>query len=154
MDDVVAIIAFFGTVIVFVVTLANLITRWREISQQSQVMTRLVDSVASGEDAVTLMESPTLRSFVARAMDRRTVVLGRVIRSVQVGIVLVVTGATLFVLRSTIDGVGAGDAEAYAGFTVLGMLALALGIAFFLAAGASYWLSSRWKLIEGPDRTD
>jgi hypothetical protein len=153
-DDVVAIIAFFGTVIVFVVTLANLITRWREISQQSQVMTRLVDSVGSGEDAVTLMESPTLRSFVDRAMDRRTVVLGRVIRSVQVGIVLVVTGGALFGLRSTVAGAGGADAEAYTGFTVLGTLALALGVAFFLAAGASYWLSSRWKLIEGPDRTD
>lgn len=152
MDDAVPVIAFFGTVIVFMVTLANLITRWREISQQSQVMTRLVDSVASGEDAVTLLESPALRSFVARAMDRRTVVLGRVIRSVQVGIVLVVTGVTLFVLRSTVAGSGGADAEA--GFTVLGTLALALGVAFFLAAGASYGLSSRWRLIEGPDRTD
>lgn len=154
MDDFVPVIAFFGTVIVFVVTAANLITRWREISQQSQVMIRIVDSVASGEDAVTLMESPTMRSFVARAMDRRTVVLGRVIRSIQVGIVLVVTGVTLFVLRSTVDGAGGADAEAYTGFTVLGTLALALGVAFFLAAGASYWLSSRWRLIERPDRSD
>lgn len=150
MEDALAILVVFGVLAFIVVSFIRAVVRWRETGKQAAVMIRLIDTVGTSEDAGALLESSTLQSFVERAVDRRTMVLGRVIRAVQSGIVLLVVGATFFLIRSIAAGQDLAGPDEYFGFTVLGTIAIALGVAFFLAAGASYGLSSRWGLIDGP----
>jgi hypothetical protein len=74
-------------------------------------------------------------------IDRRTLVLQRVLRAIQSGIVLLVLGIALFIVRPQFTGEGS------LGLLVFGTLSTALGIAFLLAAAVSYMLSRRWGLL-------
>lgn len=132
---------FFAVLALLVVTIGRVIVRWREISRQSAVVMRLVETVGAGADAASVLESPTVRAFLSRAVDRRTVVLGRVIRSVQIGVVLTVIGVTFFFF-------GLAGGEEGSGLAALGTVCVALAVAFFLAAATSYTLSKRWGLID------
>jgi hypothetical protein len=102
----------------------------------------LVDRVGSGAEAVQVLESSAARSVFEKLVDRRTLVLQRILRAVQSGILLVFLGGALFALQPQFSG------EEAQAMVVLGTLSLSLGLAFLLAAGVSFSLSRRWKLID------
>ena len=118
------------------------ILRWREISRETQIMTQLVAQVRSADEAATFLESSSAQALFDRMIDQRTLVLERVLRAMQSGIVLVVLGIAIFVIRTQVTG-----DEAMAAL-VFGTLSSALGVAFLLAGGTSYALSLRWGLLK------
>jgi nitrate reductase gamma subunit len=143
MDDVFEIgVPIFGMVFLFW-AFFQAILRWREISRETQIMSQLVGQLRGGEEAVAFLESSSARALFDGMVDRRTLVLQRVLRALQSGIVLVVLGVAIFVI-----GPQATTEDAAVAALVFGTLSLALGIAFLLAAGASYALSQRWGLLE------
>ena len=118
------------------------ILRWRETGQQTRIMTDLIARIGSGAEAAQVLESSAARSVFDKLVDRRTIVLQRILRAVQSGILLVFLGGALFTLRPRFTG------EEELAMMVLATLALSLGLAFLLAAGVSFGLSRRWKLID------
>jgi hypothetical protein len=122
--------------------LLKTILRWREISRETRIMSQLVAQVENAEEAARFLESSGVRTLFERMIDQRTLVLERVLRAVQAGIVLVILGIAIFVIRSQLT-----DGEAMAAL-VYGTLSCALGLAFLLAAGTSYALSVRWGLVK------
>ena len=142
MEGVVAIIGGIGTVCFMAWLLVQCVLRWREISRETRVVSGLVTQVGSGDEAIRFLEAPSVRSLFERIADRRTLVLQRVLRAVQTGVLLLALGIAMFVARLQFPD----DEVQVAG--VLGTLAVSLGVAFLVAALASYLLSERWGLLK------
>ena len=144
MEGVVSIVGGIGLLCFVAWLLVHLILRWREISRETQVVSGLAAQVGSGDEAVRFLEAPSVQSLFERIADRRTLVLQRVLRAVQTGIVLLALGIAMFVARLQFRF--SDDEAQVAG--VLGTLAVSLGVAFLVAALASYLLSERWGLLK------
>jgi len=142
MEDIVLTIGLFSTVAFLAWVLLQSILRWREIGRETQIMTQLVAQVRSGEEAAVFLESSSAQALFDRMVDRRTLVLGRMLRALQSGIVLIVLGIAIFVIRTQFT-----DDEALAAL-VFGTLSVAVGTAFLLAGGMTYVLSLRWGLLK------
>ncbi len=142
LDDIVAMIALAATTAFVAWWFLHSFLRWREISRDTQIMTQLVAQVRSGEEAAVFLESSSAQALFDRMVDRRTLVLGRMLRALQSGIVLIVLGIAIFVIRTQFT-----DDEALAAL-VFGTLSLAVGTAFLLASGMTYVLSLRWGLLK------
>lgn len=145
MEGLASIVGGLGLLAFVIWTLLHSILRWREISRDGQIMSQLASQVRGGDEAAKFLESSSVRSLFQRMVDRRTLVLERVMRALQSGIVLVLLGVAIFVIRGQLTG---DDALAA---LVFGTLSLSLGIAFLIAAGASFALSSRWGLLNETD---
>lgn len=145
MEGVVSIAGAFATMTFIVWAFLQALLRWREISRESQIMSQLASQVRGGEEAAAFLESSSAQALFDRMMDRRTFVLQRVLRALQSGVVLSLLGIAMFVIRSQFAG---DDAVAA---LVIGTISLALGVAFLIAAGMSYVLSSRWGLLKETD---
>jgi hypothetical protein len=142
MEGIVAIISVFGAGSFLVQGLVTAVVRAKQINRHAQVMTRLVDKISSPADTAAFLNSPAALRLFEGALDRRTLVLQRVLLSIQSGIVLSILGAAFFLIRTQVT-----DPDGQLALLVFGTLGLALGVAFLLAAGASYTLSQRWGLL-------
>jgi hypothetical protein len=121
--------------------------RWSRISRvQTEVHSKLLDRFASNDELLAYIQSPSGRHFLesspaAPEFGRRvSAPIGRILLSVQAGLVLIAGGGGLqFVSRSV-------DKEAAAALSGIGVLAIAIGIGFIASAAASYILSRRMGL--------
>jgi hypothetical protein len=127
--------------------------RWLRISRvQTEVHTKLLDRFASSEELLTYIQTPAGRKFLesspipldAESKPSVSAPLGRILWSVQIGVVLASGGLGLIY-------VGNRHVTPYAAEPLLaiGALAIALGIGFVLSAIISYLLSSRLGLLRG-----
>jgi hypothetical protein len=125
--------------------------RWLRLSKiQTEVHSKLLDRFTSGEDLATYLQSSPGRRFLESApipMDAgpRSIgaPLGRILWSVQAGLVLALGGAGLqYVSTGVVD-------DAAQPIHAMGVLALMFGIGFVLSAVVSYVLSQRLGLLEG-----
>lgn len=111
---------------------------------QSGVQMRLLEKVDSSQTLLAYAETEPGRRFLDSLRVEQaepTLPFRRILNGVQSGIVLSAFGVGMLVLHSS--GV-APERE----FTIFGTLALALGIGFGVAAGASYLLSRSFGLLQ------
>jgi hypothetical protein len=135
--------------------------RWLRVSRvQTEVHNKLLERFAGTGDLMAYVQSPAGRRFLESApipLDPgpRSVAapLGRILWSVQAGVVLTVVGLGFEVVSArVIEDIG----EPLA---LIGVLAMALGVGFILSGGVSYVLSRRLGLLEpltpaAPERHD
>ena len=151
----------FMTFAVFLVVTAALIwlirtlidyRRWSRLSRvQAEVHNKLLDRFAANETLIAYIESDAGRRFLESApipldTESRTLAapLGRILWSLQAGVVVAMAGLGLqFVSRRVPE-------EVSLPVSVMGALALAIGIGFVLSAAASYYLSRRLGLVAPP----
>lgn len=143
---------------VFVIVLTTLIwlirtfldqRRWNRLSKiQAEVHTKLMDRFATSDELMAYVQTPSGRRFleagpVPLEETPRSIgaPFGRILWSVQVGIVLFVTGLGLLYIS------GRALEETKEFFFICGALALALGAGFAVSAFASYILSRRLGLM-------
>jgi hypothetical protein len=113
------------------------------------VHSKLLDRFTSNEDLLAYMQTDAGRRFLEAAPLRlpdepRSLAapFSRILWSMQVGIVLLLTGIGFLYVSSTfID-------EPAELFRVLGVVALALGGGFLVSAAAAYLLSRRLGLLD------
>lgn len=147
------------SVFVVMVFLASMLTwlvrtvidhrRWLRLSRvQTEVHGKLLDRFSSTADLLAYAQTPAGRRFLEAApipVDGPRSIgapLGRILLSVQVGVVLAVGGLGFqFVSGRVIQ-------EVAEGLWMIGVLALAFGIGFILSGAASYVLSRRMGLLE------
>lgn len=126
--------------------------RWLRLSRvQAEVHTKLMDRLTTNEDLLAYIQSPAGRRFLESApiaLDGETrpagAPLGRILLSLQAGIVLVALGIGLWFARTSVIE------ELAQGFYVMGVIAVALGVGFGVSAVASYVISARLGLMPPP----
>ena len=124
--------------------------RWsRAAKVQAEVHTKLLDKFASSQDLQAYMQTEAGRRFLESApipiepdqKIRMSAPLGRILWSVQVGLILAMGGMALLFVRTNVP-------EGIQALTVFGTLGLMLGFGFVLSAGAAYLLSRHLGLFE------
>jgi hypothetical protein len=124
--------------------------RWQRVSKvQSEVHSKLLDRFTSNQDLLAYVETPAGRRFLesapisidpaARGMSAP---FGRILFSVQAGIVLTLAGSGLFVASQTL-----GEKDVTEPLFVLSLLAGALGVGLIISGLAAYIMSRRLGLL-------
>ncbi|HET9217232.1 MAG TPA: hypothetical protein VFR18_09655 [Terriglobia bacterium] len=129
--------------------------RWLRVWRaQSEAHSKLMDRLTNNEQLLAYLQSPAgKRFFESSSMPvdfgpRPSVPAGRIIWSVQVGLVLALGGIALQLVKGdpqlTPDDVS--------GIHILSVLAIGLGISFIVGAATSYMISAKLGLLEQPVR--
>ena len=137
----------FVSLLVWVVRTSLDHRRWlRQSRVQVEVHTKLLDRLTSNEDLLAYAQTPAGSRFLESAplelgAQAPAAPLGRIIWSVQAGVVLIVLGIGLWVAQlSLID-------EVRQGFKLIATVAASLGVGFVASAAVAYMVSSRVGLI-------
>jgi uncharacterized membrane protein YkgB len=134
---------------VFKVILDN--RRWGKVAKvQAEVHSKLLEKFSNSQELLTYMGTEPGKRFLesqpfqleAEGARPTPYPLGRMLFSMQLGVVLLLVGLGLLFLRSHVTA-GA------QGCLVLGTLASTVGIGFLLSTAASYGLSQHLGLLEG-----
>jgi len=155
-----AVFAGFGMAIGLLVWLIRTLVdyrRWSRLAKvQADVHAKLLDRFTSNADVLAYVESPAGSSFLQSApinldAGSRSVAapLGRILWSVQGGLVLMAAGVGLMVVSGRVV-----DAEAAQPLNALGVLGIALGLGFLISAIISFVISRRLGLIEPARRAE
>ena len=124
--------------------------RWNRVSKvHTEVHNKLLDRFTANEDLLAYMQTPAGKSFLESAplsldSPARPVgaPLGRILWSVQVGVVLAAAGlGLLYVSNRVVD-------EVAQPLFAIGVLALAIGAGFVVSSAAAFLLSRRLGLFE------
>jgi hypothetical protein len=126
--------------------------RWNRLAKvQTDTHTKLLDRFTANDDLLTYIQSPAGAKFLESApitLDAgpRSVgaPLGRILWSVQAGLVLVALGIGLGVVS------GRAGRDASQPLHALGVLGIAVGLGFVISAIISFMISRRLGLIERP----
>lgn len=156
-QDMMAGIAAFTAALIFFSLLGWLVRtliehrRWLRISRvQTEVHTKLLDRFTANEDLLAYMQTPAGRRFLESAPISTEVVgprafsapIGRILWSVQAGVVLAMGGAGLgYVSGRVVD-------EMREPLFVIGALAMALGLGFIVSAVIAFALTRQLGLID------
>jgi hypothetical protein len=123
--------------------------RWSRLSRiQTEIHTKLLDRFTNMEDLQTYFNSSAGQRFLEAAPidlgseSLRAAPAGRILWSLQVGIVLALGGAGLYLAIPGLTEQGLADP-----LRVVATIAIALGIGFVISAGASSILSSKMGLL-------
>ncbi|HUP04403.1 MAG TPA: hypothetical protein VMU19_10465 [Bryobacteraceae bacterium] len=124
--------------------------RWSRLYKvQTEVHTKILDRFAGNEELLSYIQTPAGSKFLESApisleAGPRSVAapMGRILWSVQAGVVLAAAGIGLKLIGMQIRG------DASQPFGAMGLLAMALGLGFALSAIISYVISRRLGLIE------
>jgi hypothetical protein len=129
--------------------------RWNRLtSTQTEFHTKLVDRFTANNDLLSYVQSPAGARFLQStpiALDAAPrsmgAPLGRILWSVQGGVVLIAAGIGLWIVGARIGG------DASQPLQGLGVIAIALGAGFGVSAAISFLISRRLGLIETPTHT-
>lgn len=138
--DVVALIAVFGTISFITWTIFSSVRRLRIARTQADVQTILLSRFDSAQNMSSYIQSDAGKQFLRGICFEHESPLAPMLACVRWGIVILFLGAALCILRA----MGAVDPETI----VPGVLALALGFAFEVAAFASWYLYRALGLSE------
>ena len=134
---------------VFKVILDN--RRWGKVAKvQAEVHSKLLEKFSNSQELLTYIGTEPGKRFLesqpfqleAEGARPTPYPLGRMLFSMQLGVVLLLVGLGLLFLRSHVT-------EGAQGCLVLGTLASTVGIGFLLSTAASYGLSQHLGLLEG-----
>jgi hypothetical protein len=129
--------------------------RWSRLSKiQAEVHSKLMDRFSSNDELLTYVQTPSGRRFLESGpsplqQDMAPAVaapLARILWSMQIGAVLLVTGLGLLFLS------GRALFEIQEIFYIAGCMATAVGAGFLVSSVAAYVLSRRLGLLDRPDR--
>lgn len=119
------------------------IRRYKIAKVQAEVQAKLLEKVGSGQELLAYAQTDTGMQLLESLKVERVAPHGRIIGALQTGIIFLMLGVALLILRYEVS---VADQE---GFVVLGTLSSSLGVGFALSAAASYYLSKSFGLLNG-----
>ena len=146
-DEVFVFVAFFSAVAFVVYTLVNLRMRRLQLKAVSEFNIRLLDRIGSVKDFSDFVQTEGGAKFMnsltvaAPAREAGSSSGHRIITASQIGVVLSMMGLGFLALQGIVGGSGA------YGFTVVGVVALSIGLGFLISAGTSYWLAKQLGVL-------
>ena len=138
--DVVALISVFGTICFITWTIFSSVRRLRLARTQADVQTILLSRFDSAQNMTAYVQSDAGKQLLSGLRFEHESPLAPMLACVRWGIVIIFLGAALCILRA----MGSVDSDTI----VPGVLALALGIAFEVAAFVSWYLYRALGLTE------
>ena len=127
--------------------------RWNRVAKaNAEVHNKILDRFASNEETLAYIDSPAGRRFleatpivapITPASSPIAAPFGRILWSVQLGILLVFVAAGLYVISNRV-----GD-EVQQLMLSLAVIGFCLGLGFIMSAGTSYMLSRKLGLLNG-----
>lgn len=116
--------------------------RSKLMKYQYDLQTKLLEKFNNTQELMEYLQGDAGQQFLISATAEKADPRGKILGSIQTGLVLLTGGAAFMFLRNQI-------AEAEEGFVLIGTLGVALGIGFLLSAGVAYVLSKNWGMING-----
>jgi hypothetical protein len=143
-SDIVLAIAVPGMFCWLAWVIFSTIRRYKIAKLQSEVQSKLLDKVSSGQELLAYAQTEPGRQLLAslQVEGQRSSPHGRIINALCTGIILFIFGAGLLFVRHLV-------VFADEGLAVLGTLSCFLGVGFALSAAASYYLSKSFGLMNG-----
>lgn len=139
--------AFFGTAAFIIWVVVNSWQRRQQLKLITEFGGRLLDRLGSAKDFNELLQTDGGAKLIGAmsAAGGSTGARDRIMGSTQMGVVFVALGCGVLFLdsRFTFD-----DEEA---FTIIGVLALSLGVGLLLSSGVSCWLARQLGVLETKD---
>ena len=151
-----------GPFLVFVIILGALLwvfkvildnRRWGKVAKvQAEVHSKLLEKFSNSQELLTYIGTEPGKRFLesqpfqleAEGARPTPYPFGRILFSIQLGMVVLLMGLGLLFLKGHIT-----DTEGARACLILGTLASTVGIGFLLSAAASYGLSQHFGLLEG-----
>jgi hypothetical protein len=135
--------------------------KWLRVSRTHvDTHTRIMERLTSNDDLLAYMQSPAGQRFLNAApipleSGPRTLAapFGRILLSVQAGVVIAFLGAGLIYASARFSG-NEIFSEAELPLFVVGTTAVAIGVGFFVSAVVAYGLSRRLGLFDRPAAAD
>ncbi len=144
---VLGILSVFGSLSFLVWVVVDGLRRKQQLRVLSDFHNKLLDRISNGKELAEFMDSPGGARFVESISTERTHPAQRVIRAVQIGIVLCAAGIgcrTIAVQHTVVAR------EASEGFVVLGILLLSVGIGYLVSAAAAFGLGRALGVYVSP----
>lgn len=133
----------FGTIAYVFKSAVEGFRRSRQARMQVDLYTKMLDKFGGSQDFLAWLQSDAGKSFLEAAPMEKARPYGRIMTTVQAGIVLSALAAAMLLLR-----IGLGP-EAQEPLLVMGSLGLALGLGLLASAAATIGFSRKWGLING-----
>jgi hypothetical protein len=143
-SDIVALITVPSMFCWFAWLIFSTIRRYKIAKVQAEVQAKLLDKVGSGQELLAYAQSDAGKQLLESLKVERVAPHARIVGALQAGIIFLLLGGALLMLRHQVSVADNQDA-----FTVLGTLSCALGVGFALSAAASYYLSKSFGLLNG-----
>ena len=121
--------------------------RTKLMNYQHDLQSKLLDKFGSSGELMEYLQGDIGEQFLISATAEKSDPRGRILGSIQTGLVLLSGGVAFMFLRGQI-------AEAEEGFVLLGTLGVALGVGFIISAGVAYALSKTWGIINGDHQSN
>jgi hypothetical protein len=143
-SDAIAIVMVMGTLGICVVTIVRTamdhIRRTRSERTQAEMFNTLMNKLGNGAEVLGYLETESGKTLLKAPQEVRPSPYARILNSAQLGVVLTILGIGILSLQAMLGG----DREAL----VVGTLVLTVGIGMLSAAGASWFLSKKFGLME------
>lgn len=124
-------------------TLLNFIQQKSLTKLHYALQDKLLEKLGTSPEAIEYLRSDAGERMLALAVKERTNPYARILTALQAGAVISLLGIGFLVLRPMVSPEGA---EA---FSVIGVLALSLGLGFLASSGSAYAFSKKWGLVNG-----
>jgi hypothetical protein len=147
MDDLVPVLivaTVFGTMSFLAWVIVDALRSKRELAVTSSFHGKLLERMTNARELAEFMDSPGGTKFIDSITVERAHPGQRILRAVQIGIVLCSAGIGC----RMIGGKTLLEPEGAEGFMILGILLLSIGIGYLVSAGASFVLSRSLGLYD------
>jgi hypothetical protein len=118
----------------------------RLAKMHNELQHKILDKFGSTAEMIEYLETDPGKRLLDAPVIERGSPYGRILGSVQAGIILVLAGGAFLVVTRMVQ---IGDVGDEVGFVFVGVLGLALGIGFLVSAYAAHVLSKSYGLING-----
>lgn len=137
LTPVLAILTVFGSLSFLTWVIVDGLRRKQQLRVMAEFHNKLLDRISNGRELAEFIDSPGGTKFIDSISTERSHPAQRVLRAVQIGIVLCAAGIGCRVVgwQSTIVA-----REAAEGFVVLGIMLLSVGIGYLVSAAAAFAL--------------
>ena len=151
-DEVVIFAAFFGAIAFVVWTLVTAGLRRLQLRATAEFNIRLLDRIGSIKDFNDFLQTEGGAKFMSSLTAATTVRQAvrpsqRILLASQVGAVMTTVGAGFLVLKALL----AFNEPGAVGFTIVGVIALSIGVGFLVSSVVSYWVASRLGVLDASD---
>jgi len=155
MGDMAPVLIFvtFALCIGWILTVVSNNSRRAKIARvQQEVHSKLFEKFGTTQELIEYLKTDAGSRLLDSATIEQSRPFGRILGSVQAGLILFMLGIAMLIVRYTIPAEGFNaieHAQTAHGMLALSLLLLALGVGFLLSAAASYRLSKSWGLMDG-----
>jgi hypothetical protein len=149
-------VTIFGVAIIIciawiVVTIVTALKQRANTRTRGEIYNRLIDKFGTAPEMVAFLQSEAGRQFIEENALQTISPIGKILASIQRGIVLTLPGAGLLVAGNIFGGSLGGDL--YIVLTVGGTVGLMVGIGLLISAAVSYQLCKAWGILTTSEKT-